>query len=172
MWGPPCPGWRCSRGGCGPGRRLWGQLFHLHVGPSKPQREPVSAFPGGSAGRRAAAGVQAAQRPFVRGLPVASCSQPRTRREGQGFPVTCAGHSWPPRPTVNTGRPWNSSAQPSCPAWGRRRRGQRGAGILPGQDSARELITAPSPRPTPLSPWGGPLLGCAPSVPRPPHICN
>lgn len=47
-------------GSCGPsstepGRRASGpaQLFYLQVGPDKPQRELVPAFPGQSAGRRA-----------------------------------------------------------------------------------------------------------------------
>lgn len=160
---PPEPGVRATRAGSvegtwppGPGQEvlLWwglvsparspagglqGQLFHLHMGPDKPQKEPASAFPGGSAGPSAGPAQTLLKGSLFRGLPVASCSQPRAHGEGLGLPGDMCWAQLPPLrntstppfprpPPASTALPWGQAHMLALPR-GRGRRGPRGIGM-------------------------------------------
>lgn len=76
---------------------LQGQLFHLHMGPDKPQKEPASAFPGGSAGPSTRGRHIHCSKALCSGAclwPAAPSRAPMAR--ALGFLVTYAGHSCPP----------------------------------------------------------------------------
>lgn len=132
--GQPGQGLRRARGLPGPGQEVFpwwgpvlptlslgpqGQLFHLHVGPDKPQREPASAFPGGSAGPSARGRRERCSKALCSGAclwPAAPSRAPVVR--ALGFLVTCAGHSWaPPRNTSTPPIPPPSPCQ-RCAARG------------------------------------------------------
>lgn len=96
---------------------------------------------------------------LFRGLPEASCSQPRTHARAVGLLVTCAGHSWPPCPRRRTPAPPPSQ---SCPAWGRHMLWPcTGPGFCPPRTHCGADPHTP-PHPTPPDPWGAPVLGCVP----------
>lgn len=93
------PWWGLVSPAPSPAGGLQGQLFHLHVGPDKPQREPASAFPGGSAGPSAQGRRVRCSKALCSGAclwPAAPSRAPVAR--ALGFLVTCAGHSWGPPP--------------------------------------------------------------------------
>ena len=99
------PWWGLVSPAPSPAGGLQGQLFHLHVGPDKPQREPASAFPGGSAGPSAQGRRVRCSKALCSGAclwPAAPSRAPVAR--ALGFLVTCAGHSWAPPPR-NTSTP-------------------------------------------------------------------
>ena len=120
-----------------------GQLFHLHVGPDKPQREPASAFPGGSAGPSARGRRVRCSKALCSGAclwPAAPSRAPVAR--ALGFLVTCAGHSWaPPQEYQHPPLPRLPPASTVCPCEGGSitcwpRQGAGGGGVHVALDAA------------------------------------
>ena len=167
------PWWGLVSPAPSPAGGLQGQLFHLHVGPDKPQREPASAFPGGSAGPSAQGRRVRCSKALCSGAclwPAAPSRAPVAR--ALGFLVTCAGHSWAPHPRGIPAPPYSPTLPlPAlrCPGGqahmlasqrGRGRRGPRGVGMQPAQD-----LWGTDHHPSPVQPadlQGAPLPSCIP----------
>lgn len=142
-----------------PAGGLQGQLFHLHMGPDKPQKEPASAFPGGSAGPSTRGRRIHCSKALCSGAclwPAAPSRAPMAR--ALGFLVTCAGHSCPPpeeyqHPPIPPPSPCQHCAALGAGSHAGPAEGQGAEGPTWHRDVARRGPVGADHRPSQVQPW-------------------